>query len=120
MSQPEHDFTVFTQKKTISVGENGRTVEGFKDEPTSLQVTEKVKAAIQTIPDLERFKIFDGPFWIRLLSYGHRPIPKNRSYWYVHYSTKSADNLMCFGPGKVQIIDRETGAVVYDGTDGGE
>jgi hypothetical protein len=112
-----YDFTVYRVHKVPGIQGAERTrFDKTVTVATDLEVNQAVQLRIVTIPDLEDFTIYDGPYKIGLI-YGMVPLPENECY-FVHYRCSHQPRMT--GPGKVMIVNRETGKVIYDGTDGVE
>jgi hypothetical protein len=72
---------------------------------------------ILSIPHLQYVTIYDGPYacsFYNTASLYARP----ERFWFVHYAF--GEDTCKIGAGTVMVIERGSGRVVYDGTDGGE
>ena len=117
MGHEEFDFSVYRVTKEKKVKEEGVWYTESSPAPTDLIASEIAKRQILSIPKLASFEIYDGPYYIRSL-YNFHPPKRGDEYWFVHYQTK--DREFFIGSGTVMVIERKTGRVVYDGTDGME
>ena len=84
------------------------------DEPTGVSIPNEVRKAILERPDLESIHIYDGPYCVGAM-YGFEA--PTADCFYVHYR-RSLDTLRV-GRGNVMIFG-SSGAMLYDGSDGGE
>src|SRR4051812_35621988 len=92
------DFSVYTERRSPLFEPDGRVSgERFDYVKTALVVSDAVRQRLLAIPNLARLRILDGPHMIRCLDYNHRPIPPDRTYWYVHYGPKDCPPQI--GPG---------------------
>jgi hypothetical protein len=106
------DFTVYRQE-THRSNQPG-VISETRDVPTELKVSDLIKAKIAAVPDLARIFIYDGPYSFRKPSYG-KSFDERGDFFYVHYTRSS--EVAHLGVGTVIVFQRDSGAVVYDGSD---
>jgi hypothetical protein len=104
---------------TVQKDEEGRVVEYFQDVPVGGQPDEKAIQCILAIPRLTRLRFYDQLpsacyiYGLDAILRDSKPAP-----WFVSYGVE--EDPPRFGPGGLMIIERDTGRILYDGSDGGE
>lgn len=110
------DFSVYCQRRKASSEED---CVRFSDEKTAIPISERVRHAILSMPLLERIKIYDGPHYVGPgATYGIDEKLKSPRWLYVHYGLWT--DVPHVGAGRVMIVERNMGEILYDGSDGME
>ncbi len=109
------DFTVYEQIEKVRVG-HGMLCWDVTEKPTNVTVSGQIRELIRSIPNVETTKICkESCYLFAPYNLDHSSL---NDCLYVHYT--QSDRPVQLGPGRVMIIDRTAGKIVYDGTDGGE
>jgi len=116
----KHGFLVKHRVYTRVLGKGNLVGYSITDETTDRELDAAAISRIKAIPRLHSFEAYDGPEYCgpHIFSFDSTLAYCREWYWYIHY--RQRPYAMKVGEGTVMILERGTGRVVYNGTDGME